>query len=98
MPARRTAASLIPTATTRRACLGKHSADAGTCNHIQDFPIALHVPRIHLRRKELTGARHFRIEHGGSDDKGHAIYPLQAEIVVSILSNEPVVEGHRLAE
>jgi len=77
---------------------GKHRADAGTRSHIQDFPIALHEPRIDLRRKELTGAGHFRIEHAGSDDKGHTMHPLQAEIVVSILAYESVAEGHRLAE
>src|SRR5580658_718870 len=77
---------------------GKHRTYAGTRAHIQYFPIALYEAGVDLRGKELTGARHFRIEHAGGDHKGHAVHPFQAKIVVSILSNESVAQSHRFAE
>src|ERR1700722_4164190 len=58
----------------------------------------MHQPGIDLRCEKLTGARYFWIKYARCDEKRHAKYALDPEVVVSILATEFQAEGQRLAE
>src|SRR6185437_8111825 len=71
---------------------GKDRTYSGARAHIQHLRRGSHQLRIELCGKTLAGAWHFRIKHTRDDHERRATHPLDAKVIVAVLTREPVAQ------